>query len=125
MASPGSSRIALAYPRKEVERALLDTCGEPVRLRLQPPCAGGAGPADDRVEEPRRQSVLVTGQIDHDRDGPVDAGPAGPPNMLIDAEGLHSVFGPADAGLGFGNADQAVCQSTPRCRASGDTVVSS
>ena len=48
-------------------------------------------------------SGLVTGQIDHDGDGPVDPDPRRPPDVLIDAEGLH-LLQPgrvADAGLGF------------------------
>jgi FAD binding domain len=48
-------------------------------------------------------SGLVTSQIDHDRDGSVDSDPAGPLDVLVHVEGLHS--GPPGrvgrAGLGF------------------------
>ena len=48
-------------------------------------------------------SGLVTGQIDHDGDGPVDPDPRRPPDVLVDSEGLH-VLQPSrvtDPRLGF------------------------
>ena len=49
-------------------------------------------------------SLLVTGQIDHNRHRPVGADPAGAPDVLIDSQGLHTgqAFGLRDPGLGFG-----------------------
>jgi hypothetical protein len=46
-----ADRVGVAAER--VEGCLLDTCGELVRLRLQRPPVGGAGPAEARVEKPR------------------------------------------------------------------------
>jgi hypothetical protein len=50
-----------------------------------------------------KASSLVTGQIDHDRDGSIHADPRRPPDVLIDPESPHPgescrVFG---AGLRF------------------------
>jgi len=48
-------------------------------------------------------SRLVTGQIDHDGDGPIDSDPRRSPDVLIDTECLH-VLQPGrvgDAGFGF------------------------
>ena len=73
-------------------------------------------------------SSLVTGQIHDDGDGSIDPDPRWPHNVLIDSEGLHAAqpIGVADAGLGSTSiASQAVCQSTPKCLASAETVVSS
>src|SRR5215207_2002960 len=65
-----SDGVGVAAER--VQRCPLNLAGEPVRLVVQPPLVGGSGPADDRVQEPGVQaSVLVTGQIDHDRHSPV------------------------------------------------------
>ncbi len=36
-------------------------------------------------------SRLVTRQIDHDRDGPVDPDPRRPPDVLVDTQGLHAL----------------------------------
>ena len=49
-----------------------------VGLVLQPGLVDAAGAADDGVEQPGVQaSGLVTGQIDHDGDGPIDPDPRG------------------------------------------------
>ena len=64
----------------------------------------GGGPADDGVEKPCMEaSVLVTGQIDDDSDGPVDPDPRRPPNMFVHSEGFHTLqaVGVAGARLGF------------------------
>ena len=71
---------------------------------VEPAFVDGAGAADDGVEQPGVQaSGLVTGQIDHDRHGPVDPDPRRPPDVLIDAEGLHlgQPGRVADPGFGF------------------------
>jgi hypothetical protein len=53
---------------KWVQRSLLHAVNEPVGLRFQPGLVDAPGAADDGVEQPRVQaSILVTGQIDHDR----------------------------------------------------------
>ena len=73
-----SDGVGVAAER--VQRGLLNLPGEPVRLVVQPPLVGGAGPADDGVEQLRMQaSVLVTGEIDHDGHSPVGADPRRPP----------------------------------------------
>jgi hypothetical protein len=47
-------------------------------------------------------SGLVTGQIDHDRDRPVDPDPRRPPNVLIDSQRLDVVQPGRIAGPGPG-----------------------
>jgi len=49
-------------------------------------------------------SVLVTGQIDHDRYRPIGAYPRRPPDVLIDPEHLHpgKAFGLGDPSLSLG-----------------------
>ena len=99
---PVADRVRISAER--VQRGLLHAVDEPVGLGLQPGLVDGAGAADDGVEQPGVQaSGLVTGQIDHDRDGPVDPDPRRPPDVLIDPEGLHpgQPGRVADAGLGF------------------------
>jgi hypothetical protein len=111
-----TNRVRIATER--IQRGFLDGGGETVGLVLQPGLVGGPRPADDRVEKPGVEaSVLVTGQIDHNRHRPVGADSAGPPDVLIDTQGLDSgkAFGPRDLALASVSiADQAVCQATPR-----------
>jgi len=114
---------------KRIKRRLLHAVDEPVRLGFQPGLVDTAGAAHDGVQQSCVQaSGLVTGQIDHDRDRPIDPDPRRPPNVLVDAKGPHpgQPFRVGDAGLGF-DLDRvpAGVPSTPRCRASAETVVSS
>src|SRR5215204_5393677 len=84
---------------------LLDVSGESVRLSLQPGLVGGSGAANNRVKESGVEaSVLVTGQIHHDRHRTIGADPGGPPDVLIDPQGPDSgkALRPSDPGLGFG-----------------------
>ena len=74
--------------------------------------------------------LRVAGQVDHAGHGPVaGADPAGPPDVLVDAEGVdpdQPVPGRRPAGSPRPRSrPSSVCQSTPRCRASAETVVSS
>jgi hypothetical protein len=98
-------------------------------LGLQPGLVDGAGAANDGVEEPGTEaSGLVTGQIDHDRDRPIDPDPRRPPDVLIDTERLHprQPRRVSDASLGFDlNRVPAGVPVHPKCRASADTAVSS
>jgi hypothetical protein len=90
---------------ERIQRGLFDGGGKSVGLVLQPRLVSGPGPADDRVKESGMEaSVLVTGQIDHNRHRPVGADPARAPDVLIDSQGLHTgkAFGLRDPGLGFG-----------------------
>ena len=114
---------------KWVQRSLLHAVDEPVGLGFQPGFVDAPGAADDGIQQPGVQaSSLVTGQIHHDGDGSIDPDPRWPPNVLIDSEGLHPL---SRSGLlvralaSTSIASQAVCQSTPKCLASAETVVSS
>src|SRR5215204_2465902 len=95
--------MALAYPRNGSSAACstpsMNPSGWAFSQALDAP-----GAADDGIQQPGVQaSGLVTGQIHDDRDGSIDPDPRGPPNVLIDSEGLHAAqpIGVADAGLGF------------------------
>jgi hypothetical protein len=82
----------VGIPAKRVQGGSLHAVDELVGLGFQPGFVDRARAADDRVEEPGMQtSRLVTGQIDHDGDGPVDPDPRRPPNVLIDAQGPHAL----------------------------------
>ena len=75
-------------------------------------------------------AVLVAGQVDHPGHRLVGAGDLEwPPDVLVDAEGRDAVepvgLGQPPVCASASIASQQVCQSTPRCRASADTVVSS
>ena len=98
-----TDRVGIAPER--IQRSLFDAGGEPVGLGLQPALVRGSGASHDGVEKSGVEaSVLVTGQIDHDRHGPIGAHPRGPPDVLIDSKGLHSgkAFGLSHSSLGFG-----------------------
>jgi hypothetical protein len=62
-----------------------------------------SGAADDGVEEPGVQaSGLVTREINHDGDGPIDPDPRRPPDVLINSKGLNAVQPGWVAGPGLG-----------------------
>jgi hypothetical protein len=96
---------------------------------VQPCFVDASGAAHDGIEQAGAEaSGLVTGQINHDGDGPIDPDSAGPPNVLVHPKGFTLVSrcgSPVRAFASISMAFQAVCQSTPRCRASAETVVSS
>ena len=74
---PNHSRlVAHRIATEWIQRGLFDGGSESVGLVLQPRLVGGSRAADDGVEKPGVEaSVLVTGQIDHDRHRPIGAGP--------------------------------------------------
>ncbi len=111
---------------------MLDPGGEGLALLVQPAGVGGAGPADDDVvEEPGVQhAVLLAGQVDHARDRPVFLRRSSTGARCAHRRRVSSLRS-ADPGRPTGEwplprrRREQVCQSTPRCRASADTVVSS
>jgi hypothetical protein len=69
---------------KRVERGMLNLACELLALRVEQGFVDSAGAVDDGVERPgAKASGLVTGQIDHAGDGPVDPDPRRPPDVLI------------------------------------------
>jgi hypothetical protein len=85
-----ADRVGIAAER--IQRGLFDAVDEPLGLGFQPGLVDAPGAAHDGVQEPSMQaSRLVTGQIDHDGDGPVDPDPRRPPDVLVDAQGLHAL----------------------------------
>jgi hypothetical protein len=86
-----------------VQGGVIDALDEALGLILQPGLVDASGAAHDRIEQPSMQaSSLVTGQINHDGDGPINPDPAGPPNMLIHPESLHTGQSVRIAGAGPG-----------------------
>jgi hypothetical protein len=104
--------------------------GEPLAFGLQPCLVGDPRPTDDGVEEAGvKASSLVTLEIDHDGDRPIKPDTRRPPNVLIYLKGGH-ILQPGRVGnpsprFDLDGVPSRVCQSTPSCRASADTVVSS
>ena len=95
---------------ERVESGLLDAVEEPVGLGLQPGLVDGAGAADDGVQQPGvKASGLVTGQIDHDRDGSIDADPRRPPV----GSGRGAVDGIAAACVSPGRPPNPACDFSP------------
>jgi hypothetical protein len=115
---------------ERIQGGCLYPVDEPVRLSFQPGLVYGAGAANDGVEEPGVEaSGLVTRQIDHDRDRPVEPDPRRPPDVLVDAERLDSrqPRRVTDASLGFDlnrvPAGMPVHPQMPSQRRNGGVVV--
>jgi hypothetical protein len=71
---------------------LFHAVDEALGLGFQPGPIDAPGAADDGIQQPGMQaSGLVTRQIHHDGDGAIDSNPRRPPNMLIHAEGPHTL----------------------------------
>jgi hypothetical protein len=121
--------MAFAYPRNGSSAACSTPSTNPSGWAFSQVLSTLLERPHNRVQQSRVQaSGLVAGQIDHDRDRSVDPDPRRPPNVLIDSQGLD-VLQPGGslvrAQASTSTASQQVCQSTPSCRASADTVVSS
>jgi hypothetical protein len=75
---------------ERVERGGLDVRPELGLSCVEPGGVGRAGAAEDQVEQTGSDlPVCVAGEVDHAGDFAAGAELAGPPDVLVDAKGLH------------------------------------
>jgi hypothetical protein len=85
---------------ERVQRGGLDVRPELGLPGVEPAGVGRSGPAQHQVEQTCSDlPVRVAGQVDHAGDLAAGAEPAGPPDVLVDAEGLHARAAGRDAQL--------------------------
>ena len=114
---------------KRIKRGLLHAVDEPVGLGFQPGLVDAAGAAHDGVQQSCvqasglvtvRSTMIVTARSTPIRDGRQMC--SSTPSVLTFCSRAGSLV---RALASTSTASQQVCQSTPSCRASADTVVSS
>src|SRR5215207_9805466 len=93
----------VGIPAEGVERSSLNAVDELVGLVAEPAFVDASGAADDGVQQSGVQaSGLVTREINHDGDGPIDPDPRRPPDVLINSKGVNAVQPGWVAGPGLG-----------------------